>query len=96
MGRRIQKAQVRPLDQAAAPFDKRVSAVQQAVDRANREKAASGDPALAGAEPVGVVDLLPAWVLPVLGQIFVAVVLVAVWRGRRLGRTPRTPASMPG
>ena len=35
-------------DQAAAPFDKRVSAVQQAVERANREKAAGGDPALAG------------------------------------------------
>lgn len=35
-------------DQAAAPFDKRVSAVQRAVERANREKAVGGDPALAG------------------------------------------------
>src|SRR5690606_8699607 len=35
-------------DQAAAPFDKRVSAVQRAAERANREKAAAGDPALAG------------------------------------------------
>ena len=35
-------------DQAAAPFDERVRAVQPAVERANREKAAGGDPALAG------------------------------------------------
>ncbi|NLD67972.1 MAG: ribulose 1,5-bisphosphate carboxylase [Limnobacter sp.] len=35
-------------DQAAAPFDRRVAEVQRAVDRANREKAGSHDPLLAG------------------------------------------------
>jgi len=35
-------------DQPAAPFDRRVPAVQAAVERANREKAGLGDPALAG------------------------------------------------
>lgn len=35
-------------DQAAAPFERRVAEVQRAIDRANREKADSHDPFLAG------------------------------------------------
>ena len=35
-------------DQAVAPFDVRVPRVQQAIERANREKASLADPALAG------------------------------------------------
>lgn len=35
-------------DQLAAPFDARVPRVQQAIERANREKASLADPALAG------------------------------------------------
>jgi hypothetical protein len=44
-----------------------------------------GDPALAGQVPPDLMDLLPAWVLPVVVQLFVATLLVVWWRGRRLG-----------
>lgn len=43
------------------------------------------DPALAqdGGRPLS--ELVPAWVVPVLAQLLVASLLVAWWRGRRLG-----------
>ncbi|HEX6886532.1 MAG TPA: DUF4350 domain-containing protein [Candidatus Nanopelagicales bacterium] len=43
------------------------------------------DPALAGAPADSLADLLPPWVLPVVAQLLVAGLIVAAWRGRRLG-----------
>jgi hypothetical protein len=43
------------------------------------------DPALAGELPPNPLDLLPAWVATVVVQLLVASLLVAWWRGRRLG-----------
>ncbi len=43
------------------------------------------DPALAGRSAT-LLELVPAWVVPVLAQVLVAFLLVAWWRGRRLGR----------
>jgi hypothetical protein len=43
------------------------------------------DPALAGRAPTSASDLLPPWVLPVVVQVLVACLLVAWWRGRRMG-----------
>jgi hypothetical protein len=43
------------------------------------------DPALAGAEPADLAGLLPPWVLPVVVQLGIGCLVVALWRGRRLG-----------
>ncbi len=43
------------------------------------------DPALADAAP-SLTDLLPGWVRPAAIQLLVACLVVALWRGRRLGR----------
>lgn len=44
------------------------------------------DPALAADAPTPLAELLPPWVIPAALQILVACLLVAWWRGRRLGR----------
>jgi hypothetical protein len=49
------------------------------------------DPALAGQAGASITDLMPAWVVPVLLQVLVAVALVAGWRARRLGRLVTEP-----
>jgi hypothetical protein len=46
-------------------------------------------PPLAGQQPL--TSLLPAWVWPASGQLVVAVLLLAWWRGRRLGRVVVEP-----
>lgn len=43
------------------------------------------DPAMDAEPDVAVVDLVPTWVLPVVVQLLIASLLVAWWRGRRLG-----------
>lgn len=44
------------------------------------------DPTAAGAgEQAGLFEVLPTWVVPVLWQLVVISVLLALWRGRRLG-----------
>lgn len=46
----------------------------------------ASDPALAADAPTSLTALLPAWVLPMLVQLVVGCVVIAVWRVRRLGR----------
>jgi hypothetical protein len=43
------------------------------------------DPNLARDQPLPLVDLLPPWVLPGLAQLVITAIVVALWRGRRLG-----------
>jgi hypothetical protein len=43
------------------------------------------DPALVGAASASLRSLLPPWVLPVVVQLGIASLVVALWRGRRLG-----------
>ena len=44
------------------------------------------DPALSAERPATLRELVPAWVLPVVVQLLIGFVVIALWRGRRLGR----------
>lgn len=48
-------------------------------------------PETEGAEATPLSELLPDWVAPVAWQLFVAALLAAWWRGRRLGRVVTEP-----
>ncbi len=43
------------------------------------------DPGTGAVDQAGLFDILPGWVAPVMSQLFLVGLLLALWRGRRLG-----------